>query len=421
MVPPLDHHARDVQPVEGRELVEPRHDLLAHECPQVRFDRRGEITAVRRCNRAIAVRHDPTIAAHRNRESRRLTVEQNRRTVAPPLGRSCLPDAQALPFDPRAVLLEKAQRFGTRPATRHRHAHRAIVPHAHDVPAGAADADDMDGQRLGSGRRGRQDRGLSGRPQERELELHERMIAGSFVPERDDRIDGHRPPRRDVAGEHGDERQEQRDRREAGRIGGRDVVELGRDGAPCEEGTDEPEHDPECRQSQRSPVSRNLRPIGSSFPHRRFAIDWLISATPDFVDPSLSVRSRPRTSAMSSACRRCGDVPTKLIGGSCPFSTLLPSTIAWPPSPPPPIGTKFEANAALVPGSDSDVLVYQTEPLDADVTLAGPITALLHVSTTGTDADWIVKVIDVYPDRYPDENGNTTNTLGGYHSWCAAT
>jgi uncharacterized protein len=61
-----------------------------------------------------------------------------------------------------------------------------------------------------------------------------------------------------------------------------------------------------------------------------------------------------------------------------------------------------------------DVLVYQTAPLDEDVTLAGPLVPSLHVSTTGTDADWIVKLIDVYPDRFPDEKGDVTNTLGGY-------
>ncbi len=44
-----------------------------------------------------------------------------------------------------------------------------------------------------------------------------------------------------------------------------------------------------------------------------------------------------------------------------------------------------------------DVLVYQTEPLATDMTLAGPITAELFVSTTGTDADWVVKLIDVFP------------------------
>jgi len=39
-----------------------------------------------------------------------------------------------------------------------------------------------------------------------------------------------------------------------------------------------------------------------------------------------------------------------------------------------------------------DVLVYQTEPLDHDVTIAGPITPMLSVSTTGTDSDFVVKV-----------------------------
>lgn len=44
-----------------------------------------------------------------------------------------------------------------------------------------------------------------------------------------------------------------------------------------------------------------------------------------------------------------------------------------------------------------DVLVYQTDVLTDDVTIAGPILAELFVSTTGTDSDWIVKLIDVYP------------------------
>jgi hypothetical protein len=61
-----------------------------------------------------------------------------------------------------------------------------------------------------------------------------------------------------------------------------------------------------------------------------------------------------------------------------------------------------------------DVLVYRTSVLEEDVTLVGPIIASLHVSTTGTDADWIVKLIDVYPDRFPDAKGKVENTLGGY-------
>ena len=45
-----------------------------------------------------------------------------------------------------------------------------------------------------------------------------------------------------------------------------------------------------------------------------------------------------------------------------------------------------------------DVLAWQTAPLDHDVTLTGSIIANLFASTTGRDADWVVKLIDVYPD-----------------------
>src|SRR5260370_1591452 len=62
-----------------------------------------------------------------------------------------------------------------------------------------------------------------------------------------------------------------------------------------------------------------------------------------------------------------------------------------------------------------DVLVYQTEPLDHDVTIAGPITPLLSVSTTGTDSDFVVKLIDVYPNDYPDPNPNPTGVHMGGH------
>ncbi len=44
-----------------------------------------------------------------------------------------------------------------------------------------------------------------------------------------------------------------------------------------------------------------------------------------------------------------------------------------------------------------DVLVFETEVLEEDMKLAGPVEAMLKVATTGTAADWIVKVIDVYP------------------------
>jgi putative CocE/NonD family hydrolase len=66
-------------------------------------------------------------------------------------------------------------------------------------------------------------------------------------------------------------------------------------------------------------------------------------------------------------------------------------------------------------GRRPDVLVYQTDELTEDVTIAGPIKVDLHVSTTGTDSDWIVKLIDVYPDDYPDPNPNPAGVrMGGY-------
>ncbi|MBM3746054.1 MAG: CocE/NonD family hydrolase [Acidobacteria bacterium] len=60
-----------------------------------------------------------------------------------------------------------------------------------------------------------------------------------------------------------------------------------------------------------------------------------------------------------------------------------------------------------------DVLVYQTDPLEADFTIAGPVTAALHVSTSGTDSDFVVKLIDVYPSGYTQPPGQTY-PLGSY-------
>ncbi|MBN2205917.1 MAG: CocE/NonD family hydrolase [Candidatus Aminicenantes bacterium] len=60
-----------------------------------------------------------------------------------------------------------------------------------------------------------------------------------------------------------------------------------------------------------------------------------------------------------------------------------------------------------------DVLVYQSDVLAEDATIAGPIIAHLFVSTTGTDADWIVKLIDVYPGDAPDPRPNPTGVRMG--------
>jgi putative CocE/NonD family hydrolase len=53
-----------------------------------------------------------------------------------------------------------------------------------------------------------------------------------------------------------------------------------------------------------------------------------------------------------------------------------------------------------------DVLSYETAPLERDLDLAGPINARLFASTSGTDCDWVIKLIDVYPEDDP--------AMGGY-------
>ena len=56
-----------------------------------------------------------------------------------------------------------------------------------------------------------------------------------------------------------------------------------------------------------------------------------------------------------------------------------------------------------------DVLSWETEPLAEEVTITGKIAARLYASTTGTDSDWVVKLIDVYPEDHPAEP-----SMGGY-------
>ena len=80
--------------------------------------------------------------------------------------------------------------------------------------------------------------------------------------------------------------------------------------------------------------------------------------------------------------------------------------------------------------SRTDVLTYETDVLNEDVTIVGPVTPRLFVSTSGTDSDWDVKLIDVYPPDYPqnkmdepraDERGKPSTdvnppafVMGGY-------
>lgn len=75
-----------------------------------------------------------------------------------------------------------------------------------------------------------------------------------------------------------------------------------------------------------------------------------------------------------------------------------------------------------------DVLVYRTPPLSRDLTIAGKISADLYVATSGTDSDWIVKLIDVYPDDAPNNASEAAKTaeyeqktqMGGYEMLLSA-
>jgi putative CocE/NonD family hydrolase len=65
--------------------------------------------------------------------------------------------------------------------------------------------------------------------------------------------------------------------------------------------------------------------------------------------------------------------------------------------------------------SRTDVMVYQSDVLAEDLTLVGPLLAELWVSTSGTDSDWIVKLIDVFPPDTPDREGlPRVMRMGGY-------
>ena len=71
--------------------------------------------------------------------------------------------------------------------------------------------------------------------------------------------------------------------------------------------------------------------------------------------------------------------------------------------------TTWQVNDQRFAADRPDVLNWETEILTDDVTVSGKITANLFASTTGTDSDWIVKLIDVYPENYTADP-----TMSGY-------
>lgn len=76
--------------------------------------------------------------------------------------------------------------------------------------------------------------------------------------------------------------------------------------------------------------------------------------------------------------------------------------------------SEYMAEDQRFAGRRPDVLEYRSEPLEEDLTIAGPLAAELWVSTTGRDADWVVKLIDEYPGRLPGHDKDSEEPdLGG--------
>jgi hypothetical protein len=106
--------------------------------------------------------------------------------------------------------------------------------------------------------------------------------------------------------------------------------------------------------------------------------------------------------------------PPAESGGSA-FDVYVSDPANPVPYMPRPIPPFWEGGGALWKVADQrflegrvDVVSWQTEALAEDVVVAGRIVAHLFASTSGTDSDWVVKLIDVYPDEDPD------STMRGY-------
>ena len=133
--------------------------------------------------------------------------------------------------------------------------------------------------------------------------------------------------------------------------------------------------------------------------------------------------ARPRSLYARAGGRLAFEPPPAAPDGDPGFDAYLSDPAHPVPFRPRPIGTDiiFGKNGQVTGNPEwgewlvqdqrfvhqrPDVLSYETAPLERDLDLAGPITARLFASTSGTDCDWVVKLIDVYPEDDP--------AMGGY-------
>ena len=110
----------------------------------------------------------------------------------------------------------------------------------------------------------------------------------------------------------------------------------------------------------------------------------------------------------------------KMAFNSSTTSTTFDEYISDPNNPVPYQGGVLESRSREYMVDDQrfastrpDVMVYQTDVLTEDITITGPVINHLFVSTTGTDADYVVKLIDVLPENAPKYNGKL---MGGYQN-----
>ncbi len=114
-----------------------------------------------------------------------------------------------------------------------------------------------------------------------------------------------------------------------------------------------------------------------------------------------------------------GALASKSVRGAAPESDSYPSDprkpVPYSAKPGAEIDAEYMVEDQRFAARRPDVLVYTSPELTADVTLAGPLEATLWITTTGTDADFVVKLIDVYADNAADPEPNPTGQRrGGY-------
>lgn len=114
--------------------------------------------------------------------------------------------------------------------------------------------------------------------------------------------------------------------------------------------------------------------------------------------------------------------PNGKLSFTPPTGTAAPDEYVSDPKKPVP----FTSEIRIIRGSDfmyedqrfaatrPDVLVFESESLTEDMTISGNVMADLFVATTGTDADFVVKLIDVYPDDAPNDSPIPTTKMGGF-------